>query len=342
MISCLVTAYRRSTFLDSALQSIARQSADPSQFEVVLLHNIEHAEELVERNLVSATPAIETRLVPCDTREVGPFFRRGIEECRGDIICFLNDDDFWFPGKLEAVRAAFSLSRSVGFFRHGFEYVDANGRPLPHMVRRWNRRHGNLSGRNATRQVLVEEPVTATGLRGIARLAPQSNETTMAIRKDCVTPQFDRLDRINAAEDFFFFYSALASGRSLLIEPSPLSALRIHGQNVSAKVRTGVKVRASFRPLPAHLASMHVITEVARSSNNPDIANLALHQERQITAISHLVDNLSSRTSALKDALSLVPFSLESSTLQDAALLLLGLLKVLSPTASERIYGASL
>ncbi|MGP8135208.1 MAG: glycosyltransferase [Thermoplasmata archaeon] len=340
-ISCLVTAYRRSTYLRQALRSILQQAADFPDLDIVLLHNIEGANELVDELLRESHSPPSIRLVNCSTPEVGPFFRRGIESCRGDVICFLNDDDTWDPGKLWAVETAFASFPGLAFFRHCFRYIDSDGRGVPYLDRRWTRRRGNLFTRPKSEPVLVPGVPSLPILRRISRLAPYSNDSTMAIRSDCAKEQFPALDRINAAEDSFFFFTALSSGRPLLFSPEALSALRVHGENVSSDVRYTDRVRATFRPLASTLDSTHVITQVADNSGYEFVSRFARHHESQLRMISKFYDSCASRSSVLREAISLSRYSLETSTMQDAGLLFLGLMRVVSPAVTSRLYRAS-
>src|SRR5262249_8312784 len=55
-------------------------------------------------------------------------FNAGIPECRGEIVAFLDGDDWWAPGKLRSVVEALTADESVGLVGHGITEVYADGR----------------------------------------------------------------------------------------------------------------------------------------------------------------------------------------------------------------------
>jgi glycosyltransferase involved in cell wall biosynthesis len=54
-------------------------------------------------------------------------FNTGIPECHGDIIAFLDGDDWWMPGKLRSVVRAMENEPQVGLVGHGITEVFENG-----------------------------------------------------------------------------------------------------------------------------------------------------------------------------------------------------------------------
>jgi glycosyltransferase involved in cell wall biosynthesis len=57
-------------------------------------------------------------------------FNTGIPECKGEIIAFLDGDDWWAPGKLRRITEVFATELAVGFVGHGIieTFVDGTKR----------------------------------------------------------------------------------------------------------------------------------------------------------------------------------------------------------------------
>lgn len=72
----------------------------------------------------------------------------GVTESRGDILCFLDADDWWVPGKLAAIADAFRTTPGASLAYHRLQPVLSSGeptlKPLPRTLCA-----GNLSGRLA-------------------------------------------------------------------------------------------------------------------------------------------------------------------------------------------------
>jgi len=54
-------------------------------------------------------------------------FNAGIPECRGEIVAFLDGDDWWAPEKLQAVAEAMASDSSIGLVGHGITEVFPDG-----------------------------------------------------------------------------------------------------------------------------------------------------------------------------------------------------------------------
>jgi hypothetical protein len=55
-------------------------------------------------------------------------FNAGIPECKGEIVAFLDGDDWWAPGKLKRVTEVLNSEPSVGLLGHGIHEAFADGR----------------------------------------------------------------------------------------------------------------------------------------------------------------------------------------------------------------------
>src|SRR5690606_152172 len=53
----------------------------------------------------------------------------GVRASRGEIICFLDADDWWMPGKLAAVVAAFHADAGASLVYHRLQPVLVGGEP---------------------------------------------------------------------------------------------------------------------------------------------------------------------------------------------------------------------
>src|SRR5260370_22952946 len=62
----------------------------------------------------------QVRLVTKKNGGQASAFNAGIPECRGEMIVFLDGDDWWAPGKLRRMAEVFSQDPALGMIGHAF------------------------------------------------------------------------------------------------------------------------------------------------------------------------------------------------------------------------------
>ncbi|WP_048816757.1 glycosyltransferase family A protein [Caldisphaera lagunensis] len=88
-ISVIVTAHNRKKYLPYALQSLEKQTLDKDKFEVIVVKNFEDqlSDKIIERNNWK-------NIVTEENNTLGEKLSLGIDESKGDIITFLEDDTY--------------------------------------------------------------------------------------------------------------------------------------------------------------------------------------------------------------------------------------------------------
>ncbi|MFI5413027.1 MAG: glycosyltransferase family 2 protein [Candidatus Lutacidiplasmatales archaeon] len=230
-ISVVVTAYRRRQYLLEAVRSIVATTLDPSVYEIVVVKD--YADASIDSELSHLGPQV--RLITIDLPRMGDSLARGIAEARGDVIAFLEDDDRFLPGKLEAVAERFRSDSHLGFLRHAYRAIDADGRPLSS----WE------SFRPTPPAARDFDPTKdrAGDLPWVFRYAPNVNLSAMALRAEVVRPHMDDLRLVTAALDSFLFLAALVSERTLRVEPGPWSEYRVHASLSHSAIADGSEQR---------------------------------------------------------------------------------------------------
>ena len=109
--SILINNYNYARFLGEAIDSALSQNYPSKEIIVVDDGSTDNSREIISR--------YGARIIPIFKENGGQAsaFNAGVARCQGDILCFLDSDDFFHPDKLERVAAA--------FYRHG-----TNSRPL--------------------------------------------------------------------------------------------------------------------------------------------------------------------------------------------------------------------
>jgi hypothetical protein len=115
-LSVLVDTYNHEGFIEKALRSVLEQDFPPDHFEVIV----------VDDGSTDRTPAVvrqfepRVRLIRKQNGGQASAFNTGIPACSGDVIVFLDGDDWWAQGKLRCVADIFSNDTSLGMLGHSF------------------------------------------------------------------------------------------------------------------------------------------------------------------------------------------------------------------------------
>jgi glycosyltransferase involved in cell wall biosynthesis len=142
-------------------------------------------------------------------------FNAGIPECQGEIVAFLDGDDWWAPGKLKHVVAAFSANPGVGLIGHSITEVLADGARRSELVRDSPRfRMDCVAGARLFRR--------RKSFLGTSRMAFRPE----LLRRIGPVPETLTIQ----ADEFLFTLGALFSEVLLLREP--LTFYRLQGQNL--------------------------------------------------------------------------------------------------------------
>src|SRR5580692_11465914 len=109
-VSVLIDTYNHERFIEKAVVSVLEQDFPAAEREIIV----------VDDGSTDGTPEIIRKFEPHVRvlRKVNggqaSAFNAGIPECKGEIIAFLDGDDWWAPNKLTSVVQAMATSSSVG------------------------------------------------------------------------------------------------------------------------------------------------------------------------------------------------------------------------------------
>ena len=127
-VSVLIDTYNHEHFLEEAVSSVLAQDISAADREILV----------VDDGSTDRTPEIlrrfesEIRVLRKTNGGQASAFNVGIPECRGEVIAFLDGDDWWVPNKLSTVASVFLANPSVGMIGHGIleSFEDGTVRPI--------------------------------------------------------------------------------------------------------------------------------------------------------------------------------------------------------------------
>ena len=208
-ITVAVTAHDRKEFVLAALRSAVDQTLPRERYEVVLVKNFsdEEIDEYASSN--------DIRLVSCAEPAIGEMAWAAIASASGEVISFLDDDDLFARGKLEAVSRAMS-DRSVGYYHNNAEVLDGGGGRRPLLLRQ------------PARSEILDLPACdpACLLRTIDAGAA-FNSSSISVRRDLLLRWEATIRRSVSGPGFVLLLISLLSSRAL-IDTRRLTVFRSH------------------------------------------------------------------------------------------------------------------
>ncbi len=123
-ISVIVNNYNYGHLLPEAIESVLAQTTRDMELIVVDDGSTDGSAKFLDRYDGRA------RIILQENCGQAGAINRGVTESNGDYLCFLDSDDWWAPGKLTAVAAAFDADPAVSLVYHRLQPVDAAGRPI--------------------------------------------------------------------------------------------------------------------------------------------------------------------------------------------------------------------
>jgi glycosyltransferase involved in cell wall biosynthesis len=122
-VSVLIDTYNHERFIEQAITSVLGQHRRLDDVEVIVVDDgsTDRTPEIVRR----FEPRV--RLIHKPNGGQASAFNVGIPECRGEIVAFLDGDDWWAPQKLRLVVEALEQDAEAGIIGNGITEVFENG-----------------------------------------------------------------------------------------------------------------------------------------------------------------------------------------------------------------------
>jgi glycosyltransferase involved in cell wall biosynthesis len=212
-ITAFVMAHAHSDFLKDAVASALAQSLDRAEFEILVVKDYSDPELdhwLDERGV---------RVVTEELPRMGQMRARGVELARGEVVCFLDDDDRFRPEKLAGVAAAFRADPHLSLLHNVAEAIDGLGQPLT----QWSR----ARPRPPSARTIDPARDGASAQPWIARYGGYINVSSTSVRRAALLPNLAGLAEITASDDLFIPVAALLSGGRQRFESAAWNDVRI-------------------------------------------------------------------------------------------------------------------
>ncbi|HEY9771496.1 MAG TPA: glycosyltransferase [Coleofasciculaceae cyanobacterium] len=169
LVSVIIGNYNYGYFLAEAIESVLQQTYRHFELIVVDDGSTDNSREVIEsyQELIAIFQPNSGQ---------GEAFNVGITKAQGEIICFLDADDYYHPDKLRKIVSAFCTHPRWVQISHGRIAVDRDGTPIgkgskthnqgdvSHLLLRWGRYAMSITSALAYRRQILEQvlPIPTT------------------------------------------------------------------------------------------------------------------------------------------------------------------------------------
>ncbi len=233
-VSVLIDTYNHERFIEQAIVSVLEQDFPASDREIIV----------VDDGSTDRTPGIvrkfepQVRLLRKQNGGQASAFNVGIPECQGEIVAFLDGDDWWEFSKLKLAIEQLEADPNLGSVGHGYFEVYPDGRPL-----------GIVMPEESTILHLKDQPTA----RLFTHLRAFLGTTKITIRKKLLDQILPFPEELVIEADEYMFTLAPALAPALVLD-RPLFYYRFHSGNFFQYVgQDETKARRKYRVLDALL-----------------------------------------------------------------------------------------
>jgi glycosyl transferase family 2 len=210
-VTVLIDTFNHERFIERAITSVFAQDMPLDHVEILV----------VDDGSTDATPEIvrrfepRVRLLRKTNGGQASAFNAGFRQCRGEIVAFLDGDDWWAPQKLRRVVEAMDQDAKVGIVGNGITQVLENGEESSEVL-------------CDTLRFRID---SLEGARIFRRRKSQLGTSRMTVRSEILRQILPMPETIAIeADEFIFTLAAALSDVSIL--PEALTFYRIHGGNL--------------------------------------------------------------------------------------------------------------
>jgi len=123
-VSVIITCHNYGRFVEDSIRSVLKQDWESRPHEILVVDN--ESTDDTRQHVEKYAP--DVRYIYQKDQGQGGAFNTGFKQSTGEIICFQDADDIWYPGKIARVMEEFARHPEAGFVQHPLEAMDVTGR----------------------------------------------------------------------------------------------------------------------------------------------------------------------------------------------------------------------
>lgn len=125
LVSIITPSYNQARYLESTLRSVLQQDYQPVEYLVVDGASTDGSVDLIRRYAAQLAWWVSE-----PDQGQAEAINKGLQRAQGEIVAWLNSDDFYLPGAIQRAVAAFEAQPAAGMIFGDALSVDEWGRPI--------------------------------------------------------------------------------------------------------------------------------------------------------------------------------------------------------------------
>ena len=251
-VSVLIDTYNHERFIEDAIVSVLEQDFRSTDMEILV----------IDDGSTDRTPEIVRKFEPRvrylrkGNGGQASSFNFAIPQTRGEIIAFLDGDDWWMKNKIQLVMSAFERNPRTGTIGHGIVEFDSVA---------------NRSTMLSPGMVDYFDLVSPEGAQVFRNFMAFLGTSRVSIRKSVLAKIVPIPEALVVEADEFMATMAVAHGGAVLLS-EPLAYYRLHDENLfQFRVGDPIRMRRKMQvlkclasDLPTQLSRLGISAEVIR------------------------------------------------------------------------------
>lgn len=210
-ISVVITCFNRRKFLIECVQSALQQTLPRDKYEILVTKNFEDRDIdlFLSQNGISS-------IIEGDVN-IGSMIVNAASHARGQYICFLDDDDIFYPDKLSTIFKTTIAAPTLVYYHNAFDTIDSKS------VKMKDYRH-----RHPENQIILNSGCGHSAVKRAKALSGSINMSSITVRRDLIIEYAQVIRDITGLQDVVLFYLSALSRVEMMLDPRVLTGYRIH------------------------------------------------------------------------------------------------------------------
>ena len=210
-ISVVITCFNRRKFLIECVKSALQQTLPRDKYEILVTKNFEDGDIDLFLSQNGIFSIIEGDV------NIGTMIANAVFHASGQYVCFLDDDDIFYPDKLSTIFETTIATPTLVYYHNAFDTIDSKS------VKMRDYRH-----RHPENQIILNSGYDSSAVKRAKALSGSINMSSITVRRDLIIEYAQVIRDITGLQDVFLFYLCALSRVEMMLDPRVLTGYRIH------------------------------------------------------------------------------------------------------------------